>query len=195
MRLESRRTAALAAMWCLVVAGCATVIWVAIDSAGRSVLESSSRPAGSVVGSSSRMPAPGQSSWSSPTSPRTTASPLPPSPTEVVRPATTRGGGPSSRPVSRPTGRPPVTPSSPPRTTPPNTPPPSASKTVQTAGGAAGFRCTGGRIQLAFARPAIGWAFTLENDDTEFAVKFSSATGEIEIKAHCGPDGPVTSTE
>lgn len=138
------RTAVVgAAVWCAVVAGVATLVWVVIDRAGQGVVPEA-QPQADVTGS---LPVPGTGRSPQHTSPGPTLAP---------------------RPTRRTTGLPAPSPTSPltsPLTSPSTVPPPvQPARQRRSWSGAAGHvvaECQGPTIGLVSAFPGTGWRYTI----------------------------------
>lgn len=198
MRVIRAFSTALA--WAVGVTAVATVAWVAIDSAGRQVVDraivaADSAPSsgglavGPASGPATRSAAPTGTGTATGTGTPTSTSALGPAatPTRTSTPSTTSQTSPSTGPPGR--------------NTPPPPPPPSATPRVGvqfTQGGAVELECTGTRPTGYNAAPNDGWSTRLtepvagvldvdfHRGDTEVSVKGSCVAGvpTFEVRTH-----------
>jgi hypothetical protein len=166
------RTAVVgAAVWCAVVAGVATLVWVVIDRAGQGVVPEA-QPQADVTGS---LPVPGNGRSSQHTSPGPTLAP---------------------RPTRRTTGLPSL--SARPSTSPVTVAPPPVQPTRQRRSwsGAAGHvvaECQGSTIGLVSAFPGTGWRYTiLDRGPGQVLVRFQRLGEDrfVTVSARCVAGAP-----
>lgn len=182
--------------WSLGVVLVALVSWVAINSAGRQVVEDSvatrlANGAGSVADPVMPRPSavlsPSVADATTPDSPTTGSDTAEPSPTDVgvpVRDAPAASTGSPTRSPAVPTSSPP--PASPP-------PPPATVQEPQpvangwtTPGGYIWMECTGSRVSNAYAVPAFGWSARASQHSAEdLEVYFTRHSALIEVIGTC----------
>lgn len=181
--------------WSLGVILVALVSWVAINSAGRQVVENSV---------ATRL-ADGGGSVADPVMPRTSAVASSSVPTPTPTPSPTGSGTVESRPTGAgvpgrdrpvtPTGRTTPSPTAPTRSAPslPPPPPPTTAQGPQpmadswaTPGGSIWMECTGTRVSNAYALPWAGWsARASQHSAQDLEVYFSHDSKLIEVVGTC----------
>ena len=191
------RALGAALIWLLGVVLVASVSWVAINSAGRQVVDNVD------VAAADPWAAGNPSDPLTPTPAAPSSSASTPTPTPTGTPTGHGSGVPSTAtgPVHGDTGSTGVTPTSASpatstattRATP--TPAP-VSATEQTAGGSVWMECTGQTVTNSLALPNDGWSATRsQRTPAELAVHFSRSTTRIEVDGSCVAGQPQFSVK
>ncbi len=198
--------------WSLVVVVVAGFSWLAIDRAGRQVLQAASLPGSGALAGADQTSDAGPGAGGQPT-PRQPASPTkkarsaaaPTAKVSSPAPRASRGSTTTSRPgAGEPSSK--ETPRS--RSPRPSTSerpgksssPPSASRTrtVSVSGGRVAVSCSGSRISLLYASPDQGWQVEVGDAGPEkVEVHFHQRAGgdrETEVSARCAGGSPQVST-
>jgi hypothetical protein len=185
------RSLGAALIWLLGVVLVASVSWVAINSAGRQVVDNVDVAAADPWAADAPGDAPGDALRATPAAPSSTTTP--PTPVPTSSPTGHESGGASSTSGSTHgvTGSTSATPTSPRPSTNTSTTrvtpvPAPVSATQQTDGGSVWMECTGQVVSNSLALPNDGWSATRsQHTPADLSVHFSRSSSRIEVDGSC----------